>query len=286
MPRYPFLPYNIRVNAMNSCVTFRRASAALIIALAALLALASCNKQQPQTKQPTPVIQKPSASLLAADIAKLGFIPGRAVALPSDFKAEGKEMGSIGGFNFSNGFYLVDSDKRLTCASLYSPQSLMPGGVRPGMTKEQAEAMKKKSLEDNKSFGIGEKPFGYKIPPEELSSVKFNTWRNKDLFSLSPDELFSIYGPPSRPLNEPTKDTIQLGEGVAPYTYSFRMAEYIYQVGPDEYWAVRISLSKFVGRPEIVDSMTMIGFEPSEMQPLSDYKVYPWPGLYPEAVAK
>ncbi len=274
------MPYNIHVNAMSFRVTFRRASAALIIALI-LLALASCNKQPSLAKQPSSAKQQPSASLLAADISKLGFIPGRAVALPSDFKAEGKDMGSIGGFNFSNGFYLVDSDKRLTCASLNSPQSLMPGGVRPGMTKEQAEAMKKKSLEDNKSFGIGEKPFGYKIPPEELSSVKFNTWRNKDLFSLSPNELFSTYGPPSRPLDEPTIDTIQLGEGVAPYTYSFRMAEYIYQVGPDEYWAVRISLSKFVGRPEIVDSMTMIGFEPSEMQPLSEYKVYPWPGLYP-----
>jgi hypothetical protein len=231
-------------------------------------------------------ISQPSASLLAADISKLGFIPGKPVTMPPGFKAEGSDMGEIAGYDFRNGFYLVDNNDLLTCASIISPQSLMPGGVRPGMTKEQSEAMKKKSAKDVQAFRKGKNTVGDRIADKEKSSIGFITWRNKDLFSLSPDELFSTYGPPSRPIEKPTNDTIQLGEGVAPYTYSFRMAEYIYQVGPDEYWAVRISLSKFVGRPEIVDSMTMIGFEPSEMQPLSDYKAYPWPGLYPAPTTK
>ena len=129
--------------------------------------------------------------------------------------------------------------------------------VRPGMTKEQAEAMRKKSAEEDKLFQKSKQVVGAKVPREEQSSIAIKTWRNKDLFSLSLNELLKTYGPPSRPIDKPFEVTIQLGKGVAPYKYTFRIVEYIFQTGPNEYWAVRIGLSQFVGQPETVDSLTM-----------------------------
>jgi hypothetical protein len=271
---------------MNSCVTFRRASTALIIALAALLILASCNKQHSQTKQPSPAKLQPSAALLAADISKLGFIPGKPVTMPPGFKAEcTEENEGLKVYNFADGFYIVDSEDRLKSFMLLSPASTEEVG-RPGMTEEQVKASKKQLEGIRETTAKNKKLIGPKVPREQQSRIGFVPWNNRDIFSFSLNDLLETYGLPSSSIPKLKEYSEFLGDGVPKYTSSSRVLEYIFQTGENEYWAVRIVFAKYKGEKETVAIFGLISFHPTEKHPISEYKVYPWPGLYPAPSTK
>jgi hypothetical protein len=263
------------------------AAAALIIAFAALLALASCNKQPSLAKQTSPAKQQPSAALLAADISKLGFIPGKPVTMPPGFKAEcTEENKGLKVYNFADGFYIVDSEARLNCFMLFSPQSIDPNRALPGMTDEQVAASKKEREKAREIFAKSERLIGPKVPLEQQSHIGFVPWNNKDLFSFSLNDLLDTYGPPSSSIPKLKEYSEFLGDGVPKYTSSSRMLEYIFQSGENQYWAIRIVMEKYQGEKESVTTVGLIGFHPTEKHPISEYKVYPWPGLYPAPAVK
>lgn len=263
---------------MKSCVTFRRAFAALIIALAALLVLASCNKQPSLAKQPSPAKQKPSASLLAADIAKLGFIPGQPVTMPPGFKAECTEASNNGkGYDFADGSYVVHSDGTLSFFMLNSTKSLRPGGVRPGMTEQQAKAQREQAAKYDKEAKQDEKIIGPVVPPEQRSTLGFITWDKQDLFSMTLDDVIKAYGSPSSAIPEPMKLTMEFGMNIPPFEYYLRTIEYLFEFDKDQYCFVRFVFCKFGESDELVDGIVMLPWQPSDEQPVSGYKIYKWP---------
>lgn len=56
---------------------------------------------------------------------------------------------------------------------------------------------------------------------------------------------------------------------------------YVFQTGEGEYWRVGIALGTHGGSREVVNMIGVLRFVPTEENPISQYKVYPWPGLYP-----
>lgn len=264
---------------MNSCVILRRAFTALIISLAALLALASCNWQPSLAKQPAAAKQKPSASLLAADIAKLGFVPGQPVTMPPDFKAERSQgLKNRIYFNFAGGGYAVDNNGALFLLLFSSPRLNNADAQAEGITKEQEDAANKA---DSPLEIIGPE-----IPYEQRSHISLLTWDQKDIFSLTEEELLKTYGPPSEPPTGLKKMTLPIREGVPEYSFFVNKVEYTFQTGDDEYWRVTFTLYKQKDGKVLVDFVGMMKFIPTDKRPLSKLKVYPWPGLYPAPAEK
>jgi hypothetical protein len=262
------------------------AAAALIVVLAALLTLASCNKQHSLAKQPSPAKQQPNASLLAADISKLGFIPGKPVTLPPGFKAECRVLFGKKAYDFADGFYITDEKDVLNSLMMMSPKLNDPDKATAGMTKEQADAFRRsiknaeRKPEDTKGL------VGSKVPRDRQSRINFRTWSHKDVFSLSERELLGAYGPPSQPPTGPEELTVPLGDGVPAFTFTTNTIEYIFQVSDGQYWRVVFMLGKQANGEELVDMVGMNKLHLSEKHPLGKRKVYPWPGLYPAPAAK
>jgi hypothetical protein len=252
---------------MNTCVARHPAVAALLpcllllIALISLLTLASC------------IGRKPSPSLLAADITKLGFIPGKPVSLPPDFKAE-CHRGFFGntGYNFADGGYTLDQNKMLLTLEVASPHSQ---GAEPAADMQKAWTDLQKALKEASPL------IGPAIPTEQRSKVSLITWKGKDIFSLTENELISTYGPPSKPSLGPIDMSALFGNDKTGSPRTMKTLEYLFQVGDGEYSKVTFYLEKRGEGKELVDMVIMSKFVSNEFQPLSQYKVYPWPGLYP-----
>ncbi len=244
-----------------------------VASLALAAALSSC-------------ISQPRASLLAADIAKLGFIPGQPVTMPPGFKAERfrvtdyrvTERKDRANFRFADGGYRIDEKGALVMLHLFSPRLNDAGAEPAAITDEQAE------IADEAKSAI--EIIGPEIPYEERSRISFLTWEQKDIFSLTENELLKTYGPPSETPMGFKRVSSPIIEGVPNYSFDLKRIEYTFQTADNQYWKVVFYVHKELDGKEQVNFISMFQFSPTEKHPLSKLKVYPWPGLYPEPAAK
>lgn len=261
------------MRAKKTCVARHPAVAALLpcllllIALIALLTSASC------------VGQKPNASLLANDITKLGFIPGKPVSLPPDFKAQGGKHHALTFtvYTFANGAYTIDEQDRLKAVVLYSSNNLdyePPNYFTEKQKEEYAKAMEEtKRLRDEATL------VGPSIPEDQRTTLKFITWRGQDIFSLTEKDILDTYGPPI----EPTSSYEEIpGDSAFAFIVGFpKTMHYALQTGPNSEADVIITFKEKGTAEDTVDYVNIDLYENLSAEALTQLKNYPWPGLYP-----
>jgi hypothetical protein len=189
---------------------------------------------------------QPGGSRLAGDFAKLGFVPGKPVSLPPGLIAECRMPPYSYGYKvyrFANGLVVADAENHDGLVKLtFDTPTAPPSNTEP--------------VDDQGILGL-------KIPLSQRTSLLCETWGGKGLFLLNRADFARTYGPPS--LIWDGKD----------------MFEYVYQIKDNEYESVRVIFDNLGTPEEAVWGINMAKFNSTKTHPLSQYKVYPWPGLYP-----